>query len=532
VTAVASFGQSPLLGATTVCPVLIRTFAAFVAGLVLALAFEPYRMPVVVPFCIAAFVLSVRGLGARRALVPGFAFGVGFMYLLIFWMRVVGPDAWVALATLEAAFFAILGAVIALVTRLSWWPLWTATAWTASEVLRSTGTTGWMPWGRVSYAMVDTPVAAVFPWLGGNGTTLLLALLGSAIAWAAVALRQDRRVTPPVVAGVLGALVPLLAPSAFAWGGTSTGTATIAAVQGNVPGDGSDILLDHRQVTANHIDATLRLAEEVAAGSRPRPDFVVWPENSTAVDPFIDEETNAGIRRAAEAMGVPLLVGVVADAPSDDQVLNQGIVWTPDVGAGERYTKRHPVAMGEYIPYRNGLLTRMVGRLSLVPRDMLAGTRDQPLQIADIPVADAICFDVAYDDGIYDQVRNGAQVIVVQTSNATFIHTHQIEQQFAISRLRAIETGRYLVVAATNGISGVIAPDGTVLAKAETRTQRVLLEAVSLYDAVTPGVILGQWIGRASVAIAAFAAMFALFPYRRGRKTSVETKPEKIGVLT
>ena len=74
---------------------------------------------------------------------------------------------------------------------------------------------------------------------------------------------------------------------------------------------------------------------------------------------------------------------------------------------------------------------------------MLSGTRDEPLRVAGIEVADAICFDVAYDDGIYDQVASGAELLAVQTSNAIFIFTDQIDQQFAITRLRAIETGRY-----------------------------------------------------------------------------------------
>jgi len=278
-------------------------------------------------------------------------------------------------------------------------------------------------------------------------------------------------------------------------------------------------------VTQNHVDATVGLAADVAAGRRPRPDFVIWPENSTAVDPFTDGQTNAGIRQASAAIGVPILVGAIADAADNDEVLNQGIVWNPGVGAGDRYTKRHPVAMGEYVPYRSALLTKFVSRLALVPRDMLAGTRDDPLRIDGALVADAICFDVAYDDGFSAQIRNGAQLVVVQTSNAKFIHTHQIEQQWAISRLRAIETGRYVVVAATNGISGIIAPDGSVVDEAVPRTQTVLVDRIGLYDDITPGVLLGPWLGRAAVAVAVVACLAGLVTYRRRRTHLTETLP-------
>ncbi len=232
----------------------------------------------------------------------------------------------------------------------------------------------------------------------------------------------------------------------------------MAVVQGDVPGDGSDILLDHRQVTRNHVEATVELADRVEAGEQPTPDFVVWPENSTAVDPFSSSDINAGIDEASEAVQVPILVGAMVDA-GPEHVLNQGIVWEPGTGAADRYTKWHPVPFGEYIPWRDlGLGT--IGQLRLIPRDMLSGSRQEPLPVGDSLVAAAICFDVAYDDGLHAQLAAGGQLVTVQTSNAMFIHTDQIDQQFEISRLRAQETGRYVLVAATNGVSGIIAPDG------------------------------------------------------------------------
>jgi apolipoprotein N-acyltransferase len=157
------------------------------------------------------------------------------------------------------------------------------------------------------------------------------------------------------------------------------------------------------------------------------------------------------------------------------------------------------VPFGEYIPWR-GLFDAQFGRLALIPRDMLSGTRITPLTIDGARVAAAICVDVAYDDGIRDQVSEGGQLLTVQTSNAMFIHTNQIEQQFEISRLRALETGRDVAVAAVNGVSGVIAPDGTVVERAGIRTQAVLTADVGLVDEVTPGVRLGPWPGRVAVA--------------------------------
>ncbi|MDF1602481.1 apolipoprotein N-acyltransferase [Nocardioides sp. YIM 152315] len=505
---------------------LPRILVAALCGVGLSLAFEPVAQPVVIPLCIAGFALCCRGLRLRSGWVPALAFGIGFQWVHLFWMRAVGPDAWLALATVEAVFIALLGSLTTVLVRHRWWPLWVAAGWTTIEVWRSGWPFSGMPWGRLAFATADTFVADSLPWIGSVGVSFVLALSGTLLAWLVVARGRERR----LAAGLLAGLVAVsLLPVAVSWQGERSGTAVVAAVQGDVPGDGDDILYDYRQVTQNHVDVTTRLADDVAAGREPAPDFVVWPENSTAIDPFRDQQTNAGILAASDAIGEPILVGAIVDA-GPDHVLNQGIVWDPVTGAGDRYTKRHPVPFGEYIPARQ-FFTRQFGRLAEIPRDMLSGTRSEPLTIAGVRVADSICFDVAYDDGIYAQVSRGAEMLTVQTSNATFIHTDQIDQQFAITRLRAIETGRWLVVASTNGVTGVIAPDGTVVASAEPRTQAALVEQVDLVSSVTPAVRIGPWSGRILAGLTAVGLVLALVPYRRTRaRQAAEDTPQPTGV--
>ena len=105
-----------------------------------------------------------------------------------------------------------------------------------------------------------------------------------------------------------------------------------------------------------------------------------------------------------------------------------------------------------------------------------------------------MCFEVAYDGLLRNLVNDGADLIVVPTNNATYTGTGQIEQQFAMSRLRAVETGRYVVVASTNGISGIIAPDGSRRrSRAPERRQVVLERPVALIHRRTPATELGPW---------------------------------------
>ncbi|WP_235736007.1 apolipoprotein N-acyltransferase [Nocardioides alcanivorans] len=283
-------------------------------------------------------------------------------------------------------------------------------------------------------------------------------------------------------------------------------------------------------MTRNHVRLTEQLGESVRSGSQPKPDLVVWPENSTAVDPFEDPATRNGILRAVQAVAAPVLVGAMVDHDDPAKILNQGILEDPDTGTGDRYTKRHPVPFGEYVPFRKYLPAGSnIGRLAEVPRDMVAGHDRTPLDVRGLSVADAICFDVGYDDVFVDQVRRGAEVVVVQTSNAMFIETAQIEQQFAITRLRAIETGRTVAVAAVNGRTGIIGPDGEVAADIAPKEEGVVVAEVRLAEGTPPAMYVGPWVGRIAVGVSVGAFVIAGVTYRRQREQAGEGGPDGNG---
>lgn len=504
----------PVVGYRSGVP--LRCLLALVGGLVLAAAFEPIGHSWVMPPAIAALVFSVRGLAPRRAWIPSLVFGVAFIYAVMVWMRAVGTDAWLAMCALEAAFFVPLGIGLSWCLRSRAWPLLAALWWVGIETWRSGFPFSGMPFGRLVYATADTPWADAIPWIGMTGASFLVALTGTTLAWL-LEVRTPTRRTYAVVAGLA---VVTFAPVVVTVPIEETGATTVAAVQGDVPGTGLNVPAVHREVTANHARLTEELAVAVDAGEEPQPDFVVWPENSTAVDPFLDSEIHAAIITASDAIGVPVIVGGMSNDPLDEtQVLNQGIVYHPGLGSGDRYTKRHPVPYGEYIPFRgNSLMPSTYGRLTEVPRDMVRGTSLEPLRVGDVRVADAICFDVAYDEGIAGQVARGAELVTVQTSNAMFSRTGQLAQQFEISRLRALETGRWVVVAAINGISGVVRPDGTVVASVPARGQEVLVETVGLSTTTTPAVRLGVWPSRLCLIFLVGHTLAVLIAYGRRRR--------------
>jgi apolipoprotein N-acyltransferase len=133
-------------------------------------------------------------------------------------------------------------------------------------------------------------------------------------------------------------------------------------------------------------------------------------------------------------------------------------------------------------------------------------------------VGDLICFEVAYDGLVDDVVDGGAGMIVVQTNNATFGHTDESAQQLAMSRLRAVEFGRTVAVAATSGISAIVAPDGTVVRASSLFTPDVFVEEIAQRGSTTVAQRLDAGPEWALTAVGAGALLAVGLTWRRGRR--------------
>lgn len=467
-------------------PVPWRLPLAVASGAVLYAAFPPLALWPLAPVGVTGLVLACRGASVRYGALAGLLAGLAFFVPLLRWSGLeVGLVPWILLAVLQAAFVVPLGAALALVTRLPSWPLWVAALWTADEALRARLPFGGFPWGRLAFSQTDTPLTPLAALGGAPLVTFAVALVGAVVALLAV----DRSVR---TAGGAGAVAAVLAGGAVLAPVGGTGEqVTVAVVQGNVPRLGLGFNDQRAAVLGNHVDATRALAADVRAGRTPAPDLVIWPENSSDIDPFEDRTAYAAIDRAVRDIGVPVLVGAVLDGPGE-KISNTGIVWDPETGPGERYVKRHPVPFGEYIPLRP-LARRISSKVDLVPRDFAAGDEVGVLDVGPARIGDVICFEVVYDDLVRDAVQAGGRLLVVQTNNATFGHSSQTEQQLAMSRLRAVEHGRTVVVAATSGVSAVVEPDGDLAYRSEIFTRDVHVTQVPLRDAHTPATRLGGW---------------------------------------
>ncbi len=498
--------------------VLPRVLAAAIVGAGLVLAFPPFDIWPLAPLAIAGFVLLLAQSRPLPGTLIGFAFGLGFFLPLLHWSGTfVGPMPWIALALSQAIPVALFGTLVGPLTRLPAWPLWIAALWVAQEALRARAPFGGFPWGLLAFSQSDGPLLRLASLGGAPFVTFAVALAGSLLAYGVTAAVRKRNLPAAlaaaacfvVVAGSL--LVPFPQPEGR--------TVRVAIIQGNVPRLGLDFNAQRQAVLRNHVTATVELADQVRAGKVRQPDLVIWPENASDIDPLTDLAARALIDAAVQAIGVPVLVGAVLDGPGR-KVSNAGIVWSPQTGPGERYIKRHPVPFGEYIPLRS-ISRRFSDKVDLVARDFAAGNRPGVFAVGPARVGDVICFEVAYANIVRDTVTGGAQVLVVQTNNATFGRSAESPQQLAMGRLRAVEHGRWVLVAATSGISAVIRPDGAIVDESAVFTRELLVESIRLANTRTLATRVGslpEWllVATALVAVSSRLAMRQRERRRRG----------------
>src|SRR3954447_10991004 len=517
-------------------PVFGKRWAALLAaggGFAGVLAFPRFGFWPAAFASVALLSLAVDGRRARTGAWLGYVYGAAFMVPLLSWTGIyVGPVPWLILALFEAVYFALLGALLPLLARLPVAPVWVGGAWVLQEAVRDRLPFGGFPWGRLAFSQAASPMRWFAAVGGAPLVTFAVATAGAGLVTAGFALRPLR--ARPLAGGraalllipVLGAVLsgPLgPAPDAH------DRQLTVAVIQGGLPDRGLGSFDQAEQVLDNHIAQTLKLAAEVRAGRQTPPDLVLWPENASDVDPFQNAAAYEKIDRTVRAVGAPVLVGAILQGPGPDHRRNVGILWSPARGPGAEYTKRHPVPFAEYVPLRSAA-EFVSSAAKTVTQDMVAGHGNGLLRGGPVRIGDVICFEVAYDDLVRSSVAAGAQLLVVQTNNATFGYTAETYQQLAMSRLRAVESGRTVVQAATTGKSAVIGPDGRVREETGPLFRAAnLVATVPIRSTTTLATRVGAWPEYLLAALALAGLVVVVIANRRGRSAASDGPP--VGVV-
>jgi apolipoprotein N-acyltransferase len=496
------------LGARVAAPAL-----ALLGGVLVALSLPPWGFWPLSFVGVMVFALSLGdapGRGARFA--RGMLFGAGWMFVGMGWMVQLTVAGYLAAAVAFASWHGV--AAAAAPTGRGRVP-GRAAAHTLVEALRFSFPFGGVPLASLGIAQVAGPFAGVVRVGGVILLTFVVFLVGFATAdlveaavrargRAGAAASRDADVTgtpegiPPAgpthpVPAIRPALTALaLVPVIVLVGlvaprGAATGEVLrVAAVQGGGEQGTSAVDVPSQLVTERHLAATAAIEPDPAL------DLVLWPENTIDVADFADSDVRARVAAEAARLGVPLAVGVTEDTPDGRRFLNVQVVIDPDGEIVSRYEKVRRVPFGEYVPLRD-LLTAVGAPIDRIGRDAVPGTGPAYVELADgTRLATVISWEVFFGGRARDGVDAGGAAIINPTNGASYTGTIVQTQQVASSRLRAIETGRWVVQAAPTGFTAFLDDGGYVLDRSAVGEQRVMIGDVELRDGTTWYVRLGD----------------------------------------
>ena len=436
---------------------MVALLLSALSGALLSAAFEPVGKWWVAPIAIAAhmYALSI----SRKKVMSSFLFAVTLNLIVLHWSSTfVGSLPWVILAVGMSIFYLPL----ALVSK------WGMTAYPLLyillEELRNRFPFGGFGWVRVAYTQADSPFSKIAA-IGGasalSALTLLIALI--------IFFVTQRRISAITFLPFLLILIPVNL--------STSGNATVLMIQGNVPTLGLDFNSRAKAVFNNHFEKT---QEEIAKD--PNVDFILWPENSVDVDPFLNADVNASLNSIQQ----PLIIGAILNKGSS--LYNTSILWGGELP--DTYIKQHLTPFGEYIPLRS--LARIISPLVDEVEDFSPGDGGKTFSIGEIKVAPVICYELI-DDDLLRQAAADSNILAVQTNSATFGMSAESAQQLSITRVRAIEHGRNIASVSTTGYSAIINSSGKVVEQTAMGSADSIRAEVGLIEGQTPRDTAGDW---------------------------------------
>jgi apolipoprotein N-acyltransferase len=469
---------------------------ALAAGALLSLSFAPYNqwwLALVAPSILMA--LWARAATAREGAALGFAFGAGLYASGTWWLYISihgfgQAPIWVAmlvmgaLVLIMAAYQSLLGYLVCRWLRPAapaGLLLWVPAAWVLVEWWRGWFLSGF-PWLALGYSQTDSALAGLAP-LGGVHL-LSFALLAGA---GAVSLLWRGRGSWRALALVVLVLPWTLGQSLrdVSWTTPSGPVRTVAIVQGAIPQD-----MKWQDENQQHILDTYARLHREALGA----EFIIWPESALPDMANRYTEYLGAVWSASRKAGSVTLLGAMREelGPDSEEPRYFNSLLALADGDPAFYDKRHLVPFGEYFPVPD-LVRSWLRLMSLPHSDFNRGARRQPpFALAGLKLAPSICYEDAYPALLRQEIR-ASDALVTVTNDAWFGHAGARYQHLQIARMRALESRRYLLRAANDGISALIGPDGRVLARAPEFEPAVLHAQFEPRRGDTPYLLLGNY---------------------------------------
>ncbi len=482
---------------------------AIVAGLLVAFSLPPWGWWPLAYVGVALFATH-KPTSNRARFMFGTLFALAWLAPGMAWMWFLTAPGYVIAALLFSALHGIASMITGAVTdqhkhRAVVGPL----AHSLAEALRFSFPFGGVPLATLAISQAASPIAPIVRVGGPLLLTYIVFQIGFLLANLSETKTPKRSVHALVIAVVV--VVLLIAGSISPHGHDIGRSLNIAAVQGGGPQGTLAINTNSRDVVVRHLDAT----QEIAGGSVATDnnlDLVVWPENVIDVSSFSSSIERTEVAAEAARLEAPFLVGITEDF--DNRFFtNAQVVVNTDGSLGDRYDKVRRVPFGEFVPMR-GLLEAVGAPVDRIPRDAQAGKDTAILRVADTAIAVVISWEVFFAGRANEGVERGATLLVNPTNGSSYTGTILQTQQIASSRLRALETGRWLVQVSPTGFSAFVSPSGQVFDRTGVSEQQVIIREVQLRSGRT----IYSYLGDMPFILIMIASLLALLI--AGRRTT------------
>ena len=474
---------------------------------------------------VAALIAAVHRQRCSVAASMGLVFGFVWGIISLKWAIVISPIAWIGLSAIMAFWSGVFAASTAIATRRRWWVLVVPTVWVATEQLRCLVPWGGFPWLRLSFVGGMDPLLPASWLVSTAGMSWLVAAASAAVVYLVMAGATARSLVP--LGAVTLAAAALTTTSLFIQRHANVIPAVIGYVQ---PSQTKEEILDASkrslllEDTLQGLSSAGTQIQGIRAHDGDIPAVLALAEDALPGTVWTDPAVNLRLQSAVDSTRSSVLAGFVIWTDDGKFLLNRAALWQTgrttgaDDASAQFYDKRHLVPFGEWVPFRD-ITESWVPRLAWVQTDFVSGKQPGVFVTAEgTTIGTVICFETAYDDVTRDVATS--DVLTVQTNNSAFLGTEQPAQQFAISKARAAEAGRPLVVSAATGVSGIVDSRGRVvpgtLTTGNVRAAVVRTMPVGGLDA--PALKFGPYLRWSSVLVLALVWML----WSRARRRTVD----------
>ena len=429
----------------------MKLFLTFAAGVIAASGFAPFNFWIAPILALAIWFSLIKDLIFQKRIIGSYLFGLGLLLPSQYWTGIyVGNTPWLVLCFVQASFYILPGIFVRRKARFNSFVF--AGSFVGVELLLRTIPFTGFGWSRIGFTQIDSPIAALYPVGGVVFVSFIIAFLSA-----------TRRFLPLVIALSIVGLANFV-PDQI----EQKNSIRIALVQGGVPELGLGFNSTPKEVFIRHLEQTKKLS----TGN----ELIIWPENSVDIDINTNPEVYKEIVEQSVRTSSPILVGGVTKSP--DGLRNQSILFNSQ--AQQIYTKRYLTPFGEYLPLRN--IAEAVSPYAKEITDFAAGQEDTKFKISNFTFQTLICYELI-NDVFRDSLTS--DFLVVQTNNATFGDTSQLEQELNIARVRSMETGRNVAYVSTTGVTSFISNDGTILQQIPKFTPNSLIGQIDAVDGTT-----------------------------------------------